>query len=109
MGKVALSRLSLYGGKSAGRDFWHQLCIFMEHLQFHSIKADPDVWFWAVKQKYLTLYYEYVVLYMYDYLVISDNAENILCDEIGNSFKLKDKSIGDPGKYLGGKLRKVKL
>ena len=49
------------------------------------------------------------MLYTDDCLVVSDNAEAILRKEIGKSFKLKEKSIGDPGQYLGGKLRKVSL
>ena len=109
VGKVALIRRDLYGGKADGRDFWHRLRSCMEHLQFHSSKADPDIWFWAEKRKDGTPYYEYFLLYTDDFLVISDNAENILRGEIRKSFKLKDKSIGDPGQYLGGKLCKVKL
>ena len=30
-------------------------------------------------------------------------------NEIGNYFRLKEKSVGDPGKCIGGKLRKVEL
>ena len=81
----------------------------MDKLQFQSSKADPDAWFRPVKHKDGTMYYEYVLLYMDDWHVIYDNAEKILRDEIGKSFKLKEKSIGDPGQYIGGKLCKVKL
>ena len=109
VGKVALIRRALYGGKAAGRDFWHHLRSCMEHLKFESSKADPDVWFRASKRKDGTPYYEYVLLYTDDCLVISDNAEAILRNEIGKSFTLKEKSIGNPGQYLGGKLRKVTL
>ena len=109
VGKIALIRRALYGGKTAGRDFWHHLRSCMEHLKFESSKADPDVWFRASKRKDGTPYYEYVLLYTDDCLVISDNAEAILRNEIGKSFTLKEKSIGNPGQYLGGKLRKVTL
>ena len=109
VGKIALIRRALYGGKAAGRDFWHHLRSCMEHLKFESSKADPDVWYRASKRKDGTPYYEYVLLYTDDCLVISDNAEAILRNEIGKSFTLKEKSIGDPGQYLGGKLRKVTL
>ena len=74
----------------------------MEHLQFKSSRADPDVWIRPARRKDGTEYYEYVLLYTDDCLVISDNAEKILRNEIGKSFRLKEKSIGDPGKYLGG-------
>jgi len=46
VGKVALIRRALYGGKVAGRDFWHHLRSFKEHeLKFKSSRADPDIWF----------------------------------------------------------------
>ena len=97
VGKVALIRRALYGGKAAGRDFWHHLRSCMEHLKFESSKADPDVWFRASKRKDGTPYYNYVLLYTDDCLVISDNAEAILRNEIGKSFTLKEKSIGNSG------------
>ena len=109
VGRVALIRRALYGGKAAGRDFWHHLRSCMEHLGFESSKADPDVWYRESKRADGTPYYEYVLLYTDDCLVVSDNAEAILRKEIGKSFTLKEKSIGDPGQYLGGKLRKVTL
>ena len=77
-GSVALVRRSLYGGKAAGRDFWHHLHSFLEHLQFKSSRADPDVWIQPARRKDGTKYYEYVLLCTYDCLVISDNAEKIL-------------------------------
>ena len=61
------------------------------------------------KQKDGTSCYKYVLLYTDDCLVISDNAKAILRKEIGKSFMLKEKLIGNPGQYLGGKLRKVQL
>ena len=44
-GKVAIIVRALYGGKVAGRDFWHHLRDSMRRLGFTSSKADPDVWF----------------------------------------------------------------
>ena len=81
----------------------------MEHLQFKSSRADPDVWIRPASRNDGTEYYEYFLLYTDDCLVISDNVEKILRNEIGKSFRLKEKSIGDPGKYIGGKIRKVEL
>ena len=46
---------------------------------------------------------------MYDCLVVSDHGENMLREEIGKYFKLKEKSIGPPDIYLGGKMSRVKL
>ena len=109
-GKVALIRRALYGGKVAGRDFWHHLRKFMhEELGFESSKADPDVWYRPATKKDGSQYYEYVLLYVDDCLVISENAEAIVRKEIGEHFKLKEDSIGRPSQYLGGKLREVRL
>ena len=43
VGKVSLITCALYGGKVAGRDFWHHLRDCMDHLGFTSCRADPDV------------------------------------------------------------------
>ena len=42
-------------------------------------------------------------------MVISHRPEEILRDELGKYFGLKEKSIGPPKIYLGGKMRKVAL
>ena len=57
----------------------------------------------------VTKYYEYVLLYTDDCLVISDRGEDVLRNEIGKYFSLKESSIGAPTQYLGGKLRMVEL
>jgi hypothetical protein len=54
-------------------------------------------------------YYEYVLLYVDDVLVISERAEKVLRTEIGQHFVLREESIGKPTNYLGGKLREVTL
>ena len=58
---------------------------------------------------YHTSYYEYVLLYVDDALVISHRAEHILRRELGKYFELKEESIGPPDIYLGGKMRQVTL
>ena len=39
-------------------------------------------------------YYEFVLLYVDDCLVILENGEDILTQEIGRYFKLKEGSVG---------------
>ena len=53
--------------------------------------------------------YDYVLLYVDDALVVSENAESILRNALGRYFELKEESIGPPYHYLGGKVRKVQL
>ena len=76
---------------------------------FTSCPADPDVWMRPAIKSDGQKYYEYVLLYTDDALVISENAEQILRTEIGRYFELKEESIGPPKVYLGGRLRKVQL
>ena len=108
-GKVALIHRALYGGKSAGRDFRNHLRSCMHFLGFKSCPADPDVWMRPAIKSDGTSVYDYVLLYTDDTLVISENAENILRNEIGRYFELKKESIGPPTIYLGGHLSKVHL
>ena len=81
----------------------------MGHLGFFSSRADPDVWLRLSKRSTGEEYYEYVLLYVDDVLVISESAEKVLRNEIGQHFVLRDESIGPPSQYLGGKLRLVTL
>jgi hypothetical protein len=109
MGKVALIHRALYGGKSAGRDFRNHLRGCMRHLEFESCPADPDVWMRPAKRSDGSEYYEYILLYTDDALVISENPESVLRNELGRYFTLKEESIGPPKIYLGGGVRKVQL
>jgi hypothetical protein len=109
VGKVALIHRALYGGKSAGKDFRNHLRSCMRHLDFTSCPADPDVWMRPAKRSDGSDYYEYILLYTDDALVVSDNAEQVLRNELGRYFTLKEESIGPPKIYLGGHVRKVQL
>ena len=109
VGRKALIRRALYGGKAAGRDFCNHLCECMNHLQFQSCKADPDVWMRKAVKGDGSDYWEYVLLYTDDALVVSEHGEQVLHQEIGKYFKLKEELIGPPQLYLGGQMRKVEL
>ena len=109
VGKVVLIHCALYGGKSAGKDFRNHLRSCMHHLQFATCPADSDVWMWPVQKSDSSPCYEYILLYMDNTLVVSERAEEILQNEIGWYFELKEESIRTPTIYLGGRVRKVKL
>ena len=109
VGKIALIRRALFGGKAAGKDFRNHLRSCMRHLDFVSCPADPDVWMRPAKRSDGSDYYEYILLYTDDALVVSDNAEQVLRNELGRYFTLKEESIGPPKIYLGGHIRKVQL
>ncbi len=109
VGKVALIHRALYGGKSAGRDYRNHLRTCMHHLDFRPCPADPDVWMRPAERSSGVSYYEYVLLYVDDALVISENAGDVLVKGIGRYFELNACSIGPPKIYLGGQVRKVEL
>jgi hypothetical protein len=103
-GRVALIWRALYSGKVAGCNFWHHLCDCMGQLGFTSSHTDPNVRLWLSKQSTGEEYYKYVHLYVDDVLVMSENVDNVLRKEIGQHFVLREKPIGSPSQYLGGKL-----
>ena len=81
----------------------------MEFLNFKSCLADPDVWMRPAIKSDGNTYYEYILLYVDDALVVSENAESILCNELGRYFHFKEELIGPPTVYLGGRVCKVQL
>jgi hypothetical protein len=109
VGKRAMITRALYGGKTAGRDFRNSLRSCMQHLGFESCLADPDVWMRPAVTSEGNEYWEYVLLYVDDALVVSANGEHVLRNEIGKYFDLKEGSIGPPKLYLGGKVSQVTL
>ena len=109
VGKHALIHRAVYGGKTAGRDFRNHLRNCMSFLGFEPCLADPDIWMRPATKSDGSPYYEYVLLYTDDALVVSERGEQILRDELGRYFELKEGSVGPPNIYLGGKLRKVDL
>ena len=68
----------------------------MRHLNFSSYPADPDVWMRPSKHSNCTDYYDFILLYTYDALVISENVDQVLRKDLGRYFELKEKSIGPP-------------
>jgi hypothetical protein len=108
-GKRALIKRALYGGKTAGRDFRNHLRECMQFLGFVSCKADPDIWMRTATKSDGSEYWEYVLLYVDDALVVSENGEKFLRKELGRYFELKEESIGPPKIYLGGKMSKVTM
>ena len=77
VGKVALIRQALFGGKYAGHDFRNHLHKCISHLGFFLCLDDPDVWMSEVQKAEGTAYWKYLMLYVDDALVISNNDRHI--------------------------------
>ena len=108
VGQKALVTRALYGMKSSGRDFRNHLRDCMDHLGYQSCLADPDLWFCVSKLDNGTEYYEYILLYVDDCLVVSEHPNQVLSRH-GKYFPLKPDSVGPPKLYLGEKLSKMQL
>jgi hypothetical protein len=109
VGKIALIYRALYGGKLAGNHFRNHLHSCMRHINFVSCPANPDVWMRPARQSDGSDYYECILLYTDDCLVLSENVEQVLRRDIGQYFALKKELIGPPKIYRGGSVRKVQL
>ena len=109
VGKRAKIVRALYGGKSAGADYWRHVRKAVSEMNFESCKADPDIWFHPSITETGIEYYQYVLLYTDDILAISEDPERFIRDELDSCFVVKPKSIGKPTQYLGNKVTEVKL
>ena len=109
VGKHAIIVRALYGGKSAGADYWRHVCSSMEEMGFSSCKAGPDVWIRPALKSNGVECYQCVFLYTDDILAIVETPETLMREELGKRFTLKEKSIGAPEQYLGNKVLLVTL
>ena len=107
-GKVLILVRALYGLKSAGAAYRHHFAQTLTDLGFESCYGDADVWRRAATKPNGDEYYEYILTYVDDCLVISHK-----CLEINNALKreygftLKDE--GPPSRYLGAKVGRFHL
>ena len=81
----------------------------MHTLGYKPCLADPNLWMKLMTQTDDDMdYYAYMLLYVDDCLMISENATKELVN-LDHYFKVKKGSIGDPEMYLGAKLQLTKL
>ena len=67
----------------------------MRALHWAPCDADPDVWMRAAVRSDGFQYWEYILIYVDDLLVISENPKDILA-KIDYYFPIKPDSIGPP-------------
>ena len=82
-GKRAFIVCARYGGPISTRAYWLNLRSCMEFLSFTLCKAESDVWMRPAEKEDGTEYYKYVLLYVDDCHVLSENSEYINRDHIG--------------------------
>jgi hypothetical protein len=78
IGKVAIIVRALYGGKSAGADYWRHVQQAMMSMKFTTCSVDPDVWMRPGTKADGTTYWQYVLLYTDDILAIMEEPEKFI-------------------------------
>ena len=78
IGKLDIIVRAAYGIKSAGADFRNHLRDCVDHLEYEFCKSDPDVWMKPADRSDREDYYEYVPLYVDDYLCTSEDPKPAL-------------------------------
>ena len=61
----------------------------MEHIEFNLFPVDPDIWMRPGHKRDGSEYWEYVLLYNDDILVVSEHSERLLREQFSKYFELK--------------------
>jgi Reverse transcriptase (RNA-dependent DNA polymerase) len=107
-GRPAKIVQALYGLKSSGARWRDEMASTLRDLGYTSCKADPDVWMRIQRKPNGDRYWEYILMYVDDIMCISHDPQSVL-DAIGQRYKLKPGSVGEPTSYLGAVISKYYL
>jgi len=102
-GKAVLIVRALYGLKSSGAAWRAHLANTLQQLGYKSCLADPDVWFRPATKDNDYQYYEYVLVYVDDLLVLSHQGEKTM-KALEDFYRLKD-GFARPNRYLGAEVK----
>jgi hypothetical protein len=76
----------------------------LQSLGFKGCLADPDVWLRPACKPDGTKYYEYVLIYVDDILVVLHDPEKVM-DMLSEHYTLKKGSVKTPTEYLGAEIK----
>lgn len=106
-GCTMIVEMALYGLKSSGAAFRSKLASVLYDMNYRASLADPDVWMRMATKPSGTRYYEYVLCYVDDVLVLSESPMKTM-DGIRGVFKLKGDKTEKPDMYLGAQVNEVR-
>ena len=106
-GSIMKFVMALYGLKSSGASFRTKLAGVLHYMNYRPTKGDPDVWLRAATKSDGMQYYEMVLCYVDDVLVISKNPDFTI-KGLEHVFELKGEKAERPSIYLGATLKIVK-
>jgi Reverse transcriptase (RNA-dependent DNA polymerase) len=104
-GKLMIIRRALCGLKSSGAAYRAYFARTLMEMGYTPCKADPDVWLRPAKKPDGTEYYEYLLTYVDDCLVVSHDPKRII-NSLEHEYKYKLKDVGEPKCYLGAEIGK---
>ena len=102
-GKVCVMTRALYGLKSSGASWRATLVSTLYDMGYVDTKADPCVLRRERKRDNGEPYYELILVYVDDILLVSHKPEPVF-EEIDRHYKIKKGSIGPPTTYLGAQV-----
>jgi hypothetical protein len=97
---------ALYGLKSSGAAWRAMFNTSIIEMGFIPTVADPDVYRRPNAKEDGFKYYEYILVYVDDVLIVS-HSPNTHLERIQANYELNPSSIGPPTRYLGADVRKV--
>ena len=108
-GSVCKLVRALYGLKSSGAAWRAMFSAFITNcMGFTPTRADADVYIRKNHRNGGEPYYEYLLVYVDDVLVVSHAPEDAM-KQIGTEFEIKNDEYGPPTSYLGAGISKVTI
>ena len=95
---------ALYGLKSAAAAWRTSFTQTLARLEFQPTRGDPDIYIKPQTKLDGTRYYEMLLVYVDDILVLSHDTKPII-DGITGQFRLKEESLRPPNQYLGATIK----
>jgi Reverse transcriptase (RNA-dependent DNA polymerase) len=99
-GRPVLIVRALYGLRSSGARWRDHLALTIRTMGFSACLADADVWLRKNAKPNGSEYYEYLLVYVDNILVVSHNPQSVM-DTLSENYTLKAGSVRAPKEYLG--------
>jgi hypothetical protein len=90
---------ALYGLKSSGVAYRAHFASNRLEMGFISCKADPDVWLRPATKSNGFEYYEYILTYLDNCLILSENPRKIV-QVLEQDYQYRSRDVGEPTRYL---------
>jgi hypothetical protein len=103
IGRTVIVVRAMYGLKSSGAAWHAKLSETLRSMDFKPSYADPDVWYKPATKENGFEYYEYILVYVDDILVLSTSPLPIM-ETIRQAYRLKE-DPSTPKDYLGAKIK----